>query len=1129
MDSTQQAVTPAKEEGHERAGHAPAVVAESPTVTKRSLDVLLNPNVESETESTASPMIVSNDDHDVSMSGAEELDTPSAAVESPVPSLAGLTGEHASAQAAANGTSDSAGDEPAPRRRSLRRKNPPASMRDSDVEERRTASVNGTAAASTEKGASAPGQHSPHRYAAGYVDGKQNTASSPCDPSDCGAGHANHTGGLTIIQTTPETHQRRLNLPRRRQRRRGGTSALATVSTAGASGSEGKAGSETGTAAAGKAADGTLKKRRRRVTPEQLHELTAAFEHTDTPGWDLRETLAARLGMTNREVQNRRAKMNRLRAREEQERQERLRRGPGPQPMGLTQGQGAAHSRVESANIDTASAAMPSSHAHQFYRESSESPGEGHGTAGGLSDSREGTPDMPSPAKRTRHLPTEKPSPRASPAMPSRPIRFQFVPTWFTASGKAVAAHPNKRDAAAAAAAAAAVRGATANASLGDSAVTELVSSTVASEPGQPATAAQGSARVSPASSPQSLRAATGMSPSMGRYPLQPPTPRQQSSGPARPPPIQPIPYQASLASARLSPSQQTPGVQHTPLTAPTSDELNPSNGTVDASPAFASSHAQMPPPFPSPRSGGPAGPPYLMSAPVSPMYYRTSFSAASGPPGVPPPPGYRPAESLPGGPSPSGYAAYPGAPPSDAARSTRLTSGAGRGARGHRRHPSLDSAAAARQAAANDRRLPPLPPLLGRGPPLPPQTGATSQQAYAYGPPPGAPVAYGYAPYYARPVRHSFALPAPPSAPLLPGPDAALSTQAPSQAAGSAPYQASADASQPRHSLAVIEEHPSRRVMPVVDGPDPSMARIKRRRQSEPVIWMSSAAATDSSEEDHAGEGVARPPPGYGYYLPHQPPPTPHTPQYYQHPPPYYYPALVGHPMPPPPPPMYGQPPPPPFSGPPAYSYPPAEAESSRSEADQGDAQGHAHSGDAMSILASAASFLSAQDDARAAENAEEDANQPDGSDVTVSIDQAPMEIFATAHTSASPAPASSVLETPASMEKKPPTVAVTMTSLPAPPLSPPTRAISQPQSPCTTMPPDTAASAQRCHTDTPILPPSPSLLPPIGKLAMHPVDTPPAPVAAPTVVSAVNADDARPRSPVVSTNGSAPFRPWQ
>ncbi|KAA1106230.1 Mix paired-like homeobox [Puccinia graminis f. sp. tritici] len=63
---------------------------------------------------------------------------------------------------------------------------------------------------------------------------------------------------------------------------------------------------------------GVPRPKRKRITPEQLEVLSNLFEYTDTPTFDLREAIGAKLGMSNREVQvwfqNRRAKVNRQRA-----------------------------------------------------------------------------------------------------------------------------------------------------------------------------------------------------------------------------------------------------------------------------------------------------------------------------------------------------------------------------------------------------------------------------------------------------------------------------------------------------------------------------------------------------------------------------------------------------------------------------------------------------------------------------------------------------------------------------------------------------------------------------------------------------------------------------------------------
>ncbi|KAI8064820.1 homeobox domain-containing protein [Gilbertella persicaria] len=63
------------------------------------------------------------------------------------------------------------------------------------------------------------------------------------------------------------------------------------------------------------------KPKRKRITPYQLSILSDLFKSTDTPNYELRENIAERLSMTNREVQiwfqNRRAKVNRSRIQEQ--------------------------------------------------------------------------------------------------------------------------------------------------------------------------------------------------------------------------------------------------------------------------------------------------------------------------------------------------------------------------------------------------------------------------------------------------------------------------------------------------------------------------------------------------------------------------------------------------------------------------------------------------------------------------------------------------------------------------------------------------------------------------------------------------------------------------------------------
>lgn len=50
-------------------------------------------------------------------------------------------------------------------------------------------------------------------------------------------------------------------------------------------------------------ADQPKKAKRKRITTEQLEHLVGLFEKTDTPSFEIRESLAKKLGMSNREIQ----------------------------------------------------------------------------------------------------------------------------------------------------------------------------------------------------------------------------------------------------------------------------------------------------------------------------------------------------------------------------------------------------------------------------------------------------------------------------------------------------------------------------------------------------------------------------------------------------------------------------------------------------------------------------------------------------------------------------------------------------------------------------------------------------------------------------------------------------------
>ncbi|KAI1297530.1 hypothetical protein EDD11_007110 [Mortierella claussenii] len=127
-----------------------------------------------------------------------------------------------------------------------------------------------------------------------------------------------HRGG-TEFNSLGHPHQQQ-SAPQQQQQQ---ISAQAASDNNNAAGTNGNS-STTTTAAAAQTqvqAEQPKKAKRKRITPEQLEDLVGLFEKTDTPSFEIRESLAKKLGMTNREIQvwfqNRRAKANRIKINEQ--------------------------------------------------------------------------------------------------------------------------------------------------------------------------------------------------------------------------------------------------------------------------------------------------------------------------------------------------------------------------------------------------------------------------------------------------------------------------------------------------------------------------------------------------------------------------------------------------------------------------------------------------------------------------------------------------------------------------------------------------------------------------------------------------------------------------------------------
>ncbi|KAF9426353.1 hypothetical protein BGZ76_002796 [Entomortierella beljakovae] len=189
--------------------------------------------------------------------------------------------------------------------------------------------------------------------------------------------------------------------------------------------------------------DQPKKAKRKRITPEQLEDLVGLFEKTDTPSFEIRESLAKKLGMTNREIQvwfqNRRAKANRIKINEQAALQHQQHLQQQQQLHQQQLGHHYSHHRSSSANgftgshpslvhsapstpLQSLAGHHPHHHHHHPHHGGSNGPSSGSGNMQGH-DSAPSTSSFAyfgSNGSSSPPMSMSTPTPRAHPSLPNR-------------------------------------------------------------------------------------------------------------------------------------------------------------------------------------------------------------------------------------------------------------------------------------------------------------------------------------------------------------------------------------------------------------------------------------------------------------------------------------------------------------------------------------------------------------------------------------------------------------------------------------------------------------------------------------------------------------------------------------